>query len=77
MNALWSKELSCNTLSYDKVLSIELFILCFVYIDDVVVFSKTAVKVIKCNRFILGLIRADNLKIVGLKYFFFSDTSNC
>ena len=55
----------------DKVLSIKLFVSCFVYIEDMVDFGKTSAEVIKCTRCILNLIRADNLKIGGLKCYFF------
>ena len=54
----------------DKVISIELSLSCFVYIDDIGVFGKTAAEAIKHTCRILDLIWANNLKIGGSKSYF-------
>ena len=54
----------------DKVLLTELFISCFVYLDDIVVFGKTAIEVIERTLHISDLIRAGNMKIGELKCYF-------
>ena len=54
----------------DKILASELFVACFVYLDDVVVFGATAEEVINRTRRVLELIDADGLKISGLKCYF-------
>ena len=51
----------------DRLLQSELFIACYVYIDDVVVFGKTILEVIDNTKRVLGLLFADGLKIGGLK----------
>ena len=54
----------------DKLLSTELCISCFVYIDNDIVFSKTAAIIIEYTGHVLDLVWADNLRIRGLEYYF-------
>ena len=55
----------------NKILSTELFISCFLYIDNVVVFDKITAEVIEYTRHVLDLIRAENLKVEGQNAVFF------
>lgn len=51
----------------NDILEDALYVRCFVYIDDVVVFGKTQEEVIVNTKEVIGMIYADNLKLGCLK----------
>ena len=51
----------------NNILDDVLFVKCFVYIDDVIVFGRTQEEVIANNKEVIDLIYQDNLKLGCLK----------
>ena len=54
----------------DHILSLEMFIVCFAYIENLVMFGHTEMEVIEQTFHVLKLLKDDALKLGSLKYYF-------